>query len=91
MKKIDNKTIKGDGFTITVPDIHHVSYVQGATMATVEIEGGSEDGQIVWLIYSATLTGSNGPNADFVDIHRQEIIDRISKALALLTMPHRVI
>ena len=90
MKKVDNKTVEGDGFVITVPDIHHVRYVQGATEATVEIEGGSEGGQIDWLIYSATLTGKGETDSDFVRTHRQEIIDRISNALTVLAMKHRV-
>jgi hypothetical protein len=90
MKKVDNKTVEGDGFVIMVPDIHHVRYVQGAVEATVEIEGGSEGGQIDWLIYSATLTGISETDSGFVHSHRQEIIDRISNALTILAMQHRV-
>ncbi|MDD2744468.1 MAG: hypothetical protein PHV02_19580 [Rhodocyclaceae bacterium] len=90
MQKIDNKTVEGDGFVITVPDIHHVRYRQGAIVAEMEIEGGSDGSEIDWLIYTTTLKSANEMHSDFVYKHQQEIIDRISEALTLLAMPHRI-
>lgn len=90
MKKLSNKTVEGQGFVITVPDIHHVRYSRGALVAEVEIEGGTCNGQVDWLIYAATLTAKNEADADFVNEHRKEILDCISTALTLLGMPHNI-
>ena len=90
MKKLNNKTVEGEGFVIAVPDIHHILYSHGSIVAEVEIEGGSDGGQVNWLIYADTLRPKDRKDVEFVGDHRREILDRISNALVLLGMPHRV-
>ncbi|OGV75114.1 MAG: hypothetical protein A3K19_18520 [Lentisphaerae bacterium RIFOXYB12_FULL_65_16] len=90
MKKLNNKTVEGDGFVITVPDIHHARYSHGQFVAEVEIEGGSEGGQVDWLLYASTLGAKDEKSVEFVNRHRQRILDRISNALTILGMPHSI-
>ena len=51
IKRIDNKTVAGNGFQITVPDIHRVIYTDTNCTVEIEIEGGMSDGKIDWIIY----------------------------------------
>lgn len=89
MKKLDNSTVEGEGFRITVPDIHHVVYSCGPHIAEVEIEGGSVDEQVDWLVYASTLTTQDGDD-EFLKMNRERILTRISRALTLLGMQHSV-
>lgn len=85
---LNNKTVEGRGFRVTVPDIHHAVYCDGGQVAEVEIEGGGETGHVDWLIYTATLRPLREKDMQFVRENREEIIGRISRALSLLGMPH---
>jgi hypothetical protein len=52
LQRLDNKTVRGPSFTVSVPDIHRVRYTEGEKVAYVEIEGGAGPGnEINWLIY----------------------------------------
>jgi len=57
-EKINNKSVRGEHFTVTVPDVHKIEYTEAGKVTTVEIEGGmSEPGQVDWLIYIRTFSG----------------------------------
>lgn len=94
LTRLDNKTVRGPNFLVSVPDIHHVVYAEGEKVAHVEIEGGAERGApINWVIYSETLTGWRRPHIGVVmsESERTQILANISKSLDLLAMPNRIV
>jgi hypothetical protein len=94
LQQLDNKTVRGPSFVVSVPDIHQARYAEGEKVACVEIEGGPGPGnEINWLIYSETLLGWEHPHEDveMATSKREEILTNISKSLDLLAMPHRVL
>lgn len=91
MKKLDNKTVIGDGFRIVVPDIHRVLYVDDKHEATIEIEGGINDNKVDWFVYTSTLSSRINDDQAFIFEKRELILQRISCALDILDMPHRMI
>ena len=93
LTKIDNKTVQGNGFTMTVPNIHEIRYSEGDKTLAVEIEGGTnEKGEIEWDIYSSTIRGWLPPHQleslSYED--KQRILHNISDSLKLLGMKHRI-
>jgi len=93
LRKLDNKTVKGHGFTITLPTIHEIRYSEGNKTLTVEIEGGTnEKGNVEWDIYSTTMRGWLPPHQleplSYED--KQRILRNISDSLILLGMKHRI-
>lgn len=94
LQKINNKLVRGQYFTITVPDVHKVEYTEAGRVATVEIEGGmSEPGQVDWLVYVRTLTGWLPPHEaeEMSAEKRRQILENISQALSTLGMPHKMV
>ena len=93
-QRLDNKTIRGPNFVLSVPDIHRAVYTEGEMVASVEIEGGmGPDNQVNWLVYSETLRGWQEPHADIdmAEAKRQEVLKTVSASLDLLAMPHKVV
>lgn len=94
LQRLNNKTVRGPSFEVSVPDIHRVRYTEGEKVACVEIEGGAGPGnQVNWLIYAETLRGWEHPHedAEMPKVKRDEILANISKSLDLLAMPHQVV
>ena len=94
LQKINNKSVRGSYFTVTVPDIHKVKYTEGVKVATVEIEGGmSAPGQVDWLVYVRTFSGWFPPcESDEISVEQlRQIFVNISQALSVLGMPHELI
>jgi len=94
LQKINNKSVRGPNFTVTVPDIHKVEYVEGGKAAVIEIEGGTRGpDQFDWLIYARTFRGwlppheSEGIGAD----KRRQILENVSRSLSVLGMRHKII
>jgi hypothetical protein len=93
LKKIDNRTVKGEWFTVHVDGIHAVEYRETENSARVGIEGGEPaPGQIDWLIYADTFRDTTpiGTESESASA-RTEILKRISAALDVLGMPNRVV
>ena len=91
LKRIDNKTVRGSSFVVSVPDIHRVIYTEGEKVASVGIEGGMcVGGRVEWVVYSKTLQGWEQPHHydEMTPSKREEILADVSKSLALLEMPH---
>jgi len=94
LQRLNNKTVVGPTFVVSVPDIHRVRYTEGERVAQVEIEGGAgPNSQVDWLIYSETLCAWESPhgNTEMPLAKRDEILLNISKSLDLLAMPHKVV
>jgi hypothetical protein len=94
LQRLNNKTVRGRAFIVSVPDIHHVEYKEAEKVACVEIEGGmGHDKQVNWIIYSETLRGWEPPHADseMGKPKREEILANISKSFDVLAMPHRIV
>src|SRR5262245_26535893 len=94
LQRLNNKTVRGPTFIVSVPDIHRVQYAEGKKVACVEIEGGfSPDNKVNWLIYSETLRGWERPHDDveMSKAKREAILANISKSLDVLAMPHQVV
>ncbi|MCE9526358.1 MAG: hypothetical protein K8R36_09925 [Planctomycetales bacterium] len=91
LKRINNKTVQGDSFRITVPDIRPVVYTEGSREARVEIEGGMVSSNVDWLIYAETLSGWHITTRLEPMSHdeRELVLHRISEALHVLDMPHK--
>jgi hypothetical protein len=92
--RIDNKTVRGPGLIVRIPDIHHAIYDEAGSTASVEIEGGLDpDGEVNWLVYDKTLVGWDPPNArlEMPVSKRSEILEVISRSLDLLGMPHQIV
>ena len=93
MKKLDNKTVQGDGFCIFVPDIHTVVYSEEGRTARIEIEGGMSGNTVDWSVYPETMSGwhvEGGHKAMDVS-DKDTILRRISKGLDILEMPHQIV
>jgi hypothetical protein len=94
LNRIDNRRVRGPGFTVTVSGIHHVEYSEEDKTAVVEIEGGRGTSQEVnWLVYSETLRGWEPPHQEEVmqPLKRAWVLSKISESLDLLEMPHRIV
>lgn len=90
LRRLNNKTIVGDGFRIFVPDVHCVIYNDAKYAAKLEIEGGMTDGQIDWLVYGLPFRDLEGKNIDCDTKTRETILNRISQSLTKLDMPNRI-
>jgi hypothetical protein len=94
LKRVNNKTVQGANFIVSVPDIHRVRYAEGDKVAFIEIEGGMDAaGRVDWVVYASTLRGWEAPHQD-VSISTSEqdaILSNISKCLSLLDMPHKIV
>lgn len=91
---LNNKSVKGPDFVVTVRGIHNVDYVESGKTATIEIEGGTpEPGQIEWLIYAQTLRSWASPHdSERLDTaKRNEILENVRKSLSMLAMPSKII
>lgn len=94
LQRLNNKTVRGPAFIVSVPDIHRVQYTEGEKVACVEIEGSAGPGnQVNWLIYAETLRGWERPHEDveMPKVKHDEILADISRSLELLAMPHKVV
>jgi hypothetical protein len=94
LQKISNKSVRGPGFTVTVPDIHKVEYTEAGKVAVIEIEGGtSKPGQVDWLVYAQTFRGWLPPHEseDIGNEKRRQILENVGKSLSALGMPHRIV
>lgn len=85
--------MQGDGFQVFVPDIHSAIYSEKYRTAQIEIEGGMSGGVVEWDVYSETLTGWNvGNDLQPMTIGDKDVIlQRVSDALHVLDMPHRIV
>lgn len=91
LKRLDNKTVEGPGYKVVVPDIHSVIYNEGRNSITIEIEGGTDANGVNWLVYVKTLSVQEVDSSYIMTKEKREIIlKRISDALNLLDMPHRL-
>ena len=92
MRVLNNNSVQGDGFTIAVRDIHAVSYEENDRTATVEIEGGMDDGEVDFLVYSETLDGwyVAGAWRPMSAEDKSRVLSKISDALNLLKIRHRL-
>jgi hypothetical protein len=95
LKKVSNKFVQSScGFTVKVPNIHHIEYIEGCKMLKIDIEGGtSPTGEVDWLVYSDTMTGWLSPHQWEVisKEERDNIIRNVSKCLDILGMKHRIV
>ena len=94
LQKINNKSVRGTYFTVTVTDIHKVEYAEGGKIAVIEIEGGmSEPKQVDWLIYAQTFRGWLPPHEseEIGDDKRKQILANVSNSLSILEMPHKIV
>jgi hypothetical protein len=94
LQKITNKSVRGPNFTVTVPDVHKVEYVEGGKVATVEIEGGmTVPGQVDWLVYAQTFHGWQPPHeSEKINCEKRgQILQNVSHALSILEMPNKII
>ena len=94
LKKLRNNSVQGEGFTVTVPNIHEVLYEDVDGAYGVEIEGGNMGGSASpdWLIYSQTLSRKGASNTDPLPSKKQgEILRCISQSLTALGMSHEII
>jgi len=92
--RVSNKEAKGSSFTVLVPNIHQIRYVEGNRVAIVEIEGREDPHeQVDWLIYQETLQGWEPPYEmdELSPVKRAEILSRISESLHVLEMPHELV
>jgi len=94
LQKINNKSVRGPNFTVTVPDVHKVEYAEGGKVAVVEIEGGmTEPGQVDWLVYAQTFHRWLPPHEleEIDGEKRRQILQNVSQALSILGTPHKVV
>jgi len=94
LHKTSNKSVRGHYFSVTVPNIHRVEYVEGEKTALIEIEGGTNElGQVDWLIYSKTFCGWLPPHeSEGIESNkRKQILENVSQSLSMLGMPHKII
>ncbi len=94
LRKLDNKTVQGNGFTVTVPTIHEVRYTAGEKTLTVEIEGGTgQNDQVEWDVYSDTMRGWLPPHHldRFTYEDKQRVLRNISESLRVLGMKHQIV
>src|SRR5262249_36334166 len=91
---INNHSVRGQYFTVTVPDIHKVEYTEAGKLAIIGIEGEkNKPGQVDWVVYVRTFSGWLSPH-EFEEISadkRKQILDNVSQALSLLGMPHQMV
>ena len=90
--RISNKEVRGDTFSVAVPNVHQVVYEEGDRLAKIEIEGGmSKPGVVDWLVYKDTLLSWEAPydNEELSACKRDEILKKVSESLKLLEMPHQ--
>jgi hypothetical protein len=92
-KRINNMTVEGSGYNVIVPDIHTVIYNEGANSITIEIEGGTDVNGINWFVYLKTLSVREVYSNSFAMTKEKKdvILKRISDALNMLDMPHRLV
>ena len=92
LKKLDNKTVQGHGFMVTIPTIHEIRYSEKDRMLTVEIEGGARDDSD-WYVYSETMRGWSSPHHldPFSYEEKQRILRSISESLNVLGMKHQIV
>src|SRR5205085_7104497 len=94
LQKISNKSVRGQYFTVTVPDVHKVQYSEGGRVASIEIEGGmSCPGQVDWLVYAQMFHGWLPPHEsdEISSEKRRQILQNVSQALSILEMPHKIV
>ena len=94
LQKISNKSVRGAYFSVTVPDIHKVEYVEAGKIAIIEIEGGASDhDQVDWLVYAQTFNTWMPPHeSEKISLEKKkQILENVSESLSLLEMPHRIL
>jgi len=94
LRRINNKSVGGQDFTVTVVNVHQVQYSQDGKTAILEIEGeSSKSGHIDWVVYAQTLKGWLPPHEseELSDTQRTHIVDKIGESLFLLEMPNKII
>ena len=94
LKRVSNKEVQGPAFSVDVPNIHQVRYIEGSRIAIVEIEGSlNKKDQVEWVLYKETLQGWQPPyeTDEMSSNKRAEILSNINESLNLLTMPHKFI
>lgn len=91
MKRVDNKTVLGDGFKVFVSNVHAARYEDNKAVLEVEIEGGTKDGKVHWIVFVNTLNVVQILDATSTQVSREEALKRISRALTVFDMPHRMV
>ncbi len=94
LKKLDNSTVQGENFLVSVPGIHEVFYREGEKNLSIWIEGGwNEQGEHDWLVYARDLKGWLPPHDldPFPPEEKARILNNISHSLSLLDMKHQLI
>lgn len=95
LQKIDNKSVRGPYFTVTIPDIHTLVYSEGGKTAIIEIEGGGMDEprKVEWLIYAQTFRGWSPPHesVEISNEQRRQILENVGESLMTLGMPHKIV
>jgi hypothetical protein len=93
LKKFDNRTVKGEWFTVHVDGIRAVEYREAGKSVRVEIEGGeSAPREVDWVIYAKTFRDTTAIDTEGEDAStRTEIVKRISAALDVLGMPYKIV
>ena len=87
LRKIDANTVEGEGFIVTIPDIHYVYYIEGNRKLTMEIEGAEDpEGHIYWYLYTKSMSGWLPPYETQIlsRQERQKIHNRIVDSLRFL-------
>ena len=95
LQKIDNNSVRGPYFTVTIPDIRTLVYSEGGKIAVIEIEGGGidEPREVEWLVYAQTFRGWLPPH-ELVEISnekRRQILENVSESLMTLGMAHKIV
>ncbi len=91
MKKIDNKTVLGDGFKVVVLNIHTTRYEDSDCVVEIEIEGGIKGNKVNWLVYINSFKIMQVFDSALGQVNKKEVLKRIGDALTLLDMPHCMI
>ena len=92
LRQVNNKTVEGAGFLVTIPNIHEIRYVEHDRELSIEIEGGVRGGSVHWYIYSSTLKNWLPPHNQhaLTDGDRKRVLANISDSLRLLGLDFEI-
>ena len=92
LRKIKNDTIEGNGFTLTIPGIEELVYIEGDQKLNVYIEGGIKNGIVHWHIYWSTVNSWSKPHQEklLTEVDRNRILNNITDGLKLLNLSYEI-
>ncbi len=93
LHRIDDHTVDGPGYRVSLPDAHVVIYATEGRTAHLQIESGAaRDGQVDWRLHAESLTDWDPPDGGPVmsEAERQQILLRIGRALKTLGIHYKM-